>query len=98
MKVTKAEARILRWALGAMEDIAYNEDYRVEDEWYDPEHLPILKGRTLDLSNASDDAIEDLLYRIEEQMPEMTEGEVGAKRAGPTIAMCDRLAEKIRSA
>ena len=99
VKLTKAQADLVDWALGAMDDLADIADYSIEEGWYEAADLPVLTGRSLDInqygdSEASDNAIEDLLYRIEVQMPD-----VGAHEGPSNLGWwCDKVGGIIRAA
>lgn len=93
LQLTKAQAKAIEWAISPMQDIALD-PHMSQDFGYGEAHLPKLEGNTLDISECNQDAIADLLYRIEEQLPDMAHDE--GKWA--TIGMCGRLSVRIRKA
>jgi len=92
LQLTKAQADVISWAIDPMKDIA-DDPEQVQDFGYGADHVPILEGRILDISRCNENAIADLLYRIEEQMVDMASDE----RAHRTVGMCIKLGEAIRS-
>jgi len=92
--VTRVEREILEWAMDAMEDFWASDP---DDDGIEHE-LPRLDHGKLVLPD-DDDVIDDLLYRLEEQLSDMAEQECEQKRAARGAAKAGRnLAEKVRLA
>lgn len=109
IKLTKGEAEWASWAIDPMEDF-WNE--QVEDgEVDEAPPLPRLEGSVLVLPDHAD-VIEDFLFRIEEQAPDMVDdeaqerharvtgrGDIGYEgRRGSMMRPLNNLAQKIRRA
>ena len=90
LKVTKAQADVLDWALTGMIDSAVCSKEVDEDIGYTEEQIPrfveplkwVKRGdisihisSTLDLSKTNDDAIEELIYRLGTQLVDMAQAE-----------------------
>ena len=96
LTLTKSEADLVDWALGGMEGLGEEDQAEMWGEAREFNSDDILKGNTLDLSSFNEDMIEDLLYRIEEQMPSMAAGEDPLVYAR-TVKTVNSLSNKIRS-
>ena len=78
VKLTKRQASVVEWALDPMDDYwcsesgAWGRDGPIHPE----SDLPKLQGLILTLSNV-DDINDDLLYRLEDQLPDMEEQAAG---------------------
>ncbi len=92
--LTKAQADHVAWALDPMVDHWTTPD-GAHDRGGDvlPESaLPILRGRVLEVDHVTTDVVEDLLYRLEVQLPDVADAE------GVRLPAADRAASKIRNA
>jgi hypothetical protein len=88
---TKAQASLVEWALGAMTDYA-----GTEDAGYTEDDLPTIvgSGRKTSLSLPSWRTLTDLLYRLEQQYPDMARAEGGQQAR---VAAALRLASSLRA-
>ena len=86
MTLTKAQADVAAWALDPMGEYAESGDAD-----YTPNDLPELRGVVLVLPNLG--SVSDLLYRLEEQLPDMARAECVPE--GARVAL--NLAAKIRA-
>ena len=95
VQLTKAQAEAVAWALDPMGDYwcSENEAWGRDGPVYDDADLPKLKGTVLVLSPV-DEINEDILYRLEEQLPDMIRQDPEAPRNGATAAL--RAARLIR--
>jgi hypothetical protein len=92
--LTHQQAGVVDWALGAMENYATEED----NEGYGEIDLPTLDGQALTFPTANDELIDDLLYRLEEQYPDVCKCCDTAAHARAEVRVADNLASKIRAA
>lgn len=72
LALTKSEADIASWALDAMNSLGGDDEYA--DMGYAASDVPVLGDDGVFAFNGNADAMEDLLYRIEEQLPSMSSG------------------------
>lgn len=98
IKLTSIQAEWIEWALDAMIDVAV-EEVEEEDD-YTEDEIPVLDGNTLDLSEASDVAIQDLLWRFDNLLPDMIESEFADSpgAVASKLRSVELLADKIRKA
>ena len=95
VRLGKRELEAVEWAIGAMEGFATEEDcdYKEED-------VPRVNGNFLVIPGTSlrDNAIEDLIYRIEEQLPDVAEGADYNEEKDAKAVVCagKRFAGKLR--
>lgn len=94
--LTKAQMDAVAWALDPMSDYWCSEEgaHERDGEVYPESALPCIKHEDLFLSTVPE-INEDLLYRLEEQLPDMA-SQGDAPRNGATAGL--RAAAKIRQA
>lgn len=93
MKLTKAQAGVIEWAVAGMQNVVDNPE-EAPEFGYTESNLPLLhSGTVLDVSRCNESALADLIYRIEYQMADMASDE--GKNA--TVGMCKRLGIGIRA-
>lgn len=92
--LTKAQASMAEWALDAMESYAFEED----NEGYGEADVPKLKDLALNFPTSNDEMIDDFLYRLEEQLPDVADGADTDAQKNGAIRTASNLADKIRAA
>ncbi len=92
VRLTKAGISYCRWALDAMDDYARHE----ADCDYPHDELPIIKGRVLLFSPGG--AIEDLLFRVGEQLPDMAPDSMSPATAARIAEACRSTCRQISKA
>lgn len=99
VKLTAKQAKHVEWALGAMDDYwtTESEAYARDGKVYPVSALPRLEGATLTLSEV-DEINDDLLYRLEEQLPAMARQAAGHWDTGVTRTAYLNAAKLIRRA
>lgn len=81
--LTKKQLELVEWALGPMADFWCTEEgaYERDGEVYQESDLPRIQFGQLFLSTV-EEINEDLLYRLEEQLPDMASQDVGNATPG----------------
>jgi hypothetical protein len=79
LTVTAVQASLIDWAIGGMDDYAESED----NEGYGPEDVPRVEGLTVIFPTSNVEMIDDLLYRLEDQLPDVADAaDTAAERRG----------------
>ncbi len=95
VRLTLAQKKHAEWALDAMGDMAG------EPGWYGEDDLPLVEDHgarhELALVFPTTGAVDDILYRFEEQLPAMAHMD-DPRAHTSSVASAQRLADKIRSA
>lgn len=98
IKLTPAQVRHAEWALDPMADCAGDEEGGFE---YGPDDLPRVEGDELVFPTGNRAVIDDLVYRLREQLPDMAKDDYDARFAGSfrhasSVRAAAALADKVR--